>query len=73
MVKWLTQPAVNRSCMGSTPIIRPIKEKSALIHYKLCSKLFLYLNTGVEVPELIIKWYTCKRQKSPESTKLFEP
>ena len=28
---------------------------------------------GVEVPELIIKWYTCKRQKFPESTKLFEP
>ena len=32
------------------------KKKSALIHYKLCSKLFLYLNTGVKVPELAVKW-----------------
>ena len=31
------------------------KKKSALIHYKLCSKLFLYLNTGIKVPELIVK------------------
>ena len=27
MVKWLTQTAVNRSYMGSIPIIRPIEKK----------------------------------------------
>ena len=42
--------------MGSIPLQSTIKEESALIQYKFCFKAFLYLNTGVGVPELIVEW-----------------
>ena len=35
MVKWLTQTAVNRSYMGSIPIIRPIDKKGLVLRYQI--------------------------------------
>ena len=59
VVKWLTQPAVNRSFVGSNPIIRPIFYENQ--RFDTSYQAFLFI-LRVRIPQLLKKIYNpfCK-------------